>query len=407
MKGLVRRRMRPRPEEPPLVAHVIHGLRVGGMENGLVNLINRTPSHRYRHAVICLTGFDRFARRIQAPGVGLYQLHKREGKDLRTYYLLWRLLRRLRPDIVHTRNLAALEGQLPAALAGVRRRVHGEHGWDVGDLSGSNRKHRLLRRAYRPLVQTYIPLSADLDGYLRGAIGVPGDRITRICNGVDTQHFRPDPGAAASTLRAGLGWSPGTTVIGWIGRMEPVKDPLSLVAAFAALVSRHPQWRERVALALVGGGSLAPEVTAAVRAAGLADRVWMPGPREDVPELLRAFDVFALPSEAEGISNTVLEALASGVPVVATRVGGNPELVAPGEVGALVAPGDPEALAAELAAYVGAPERRQREARAARERAVEHFSMEAMVTAYLGVYDRLMASGDRRCSAPAQPVEAG
>ena len=392
------------PEQPPLIAHVVHALRVGGMENGLVNLINRTPPERYRHAVVCLTGFDHFARRISAPGVGLYRLNKREGKDPRAYWLLWQLLRRLRPDLVHTRNLAALEGQLPAALAGVRRRVHGEHGWDVGDLGGANRKNRLLRRAYRALVHAYIPLSADLEGYLREGVGVPARRITRICNGVDTERFRPEPGAAAR-LRAERGWHPETVVIGWVGRMEAVKNPVGLVRAFAELAARRP--RERLGLALVGGGSLRGEVDAAVRAAGLEDRVWRPGPRDDVAELLRAFDLFALPSLAEGISNTVLEALASGLPVVAARVGGNPELVVAGETGVLVPADDADALAAELAGYVDSADRRRREGRSARERAVERFSIDAMVGRYLAVYDRLLETGPPRHSLATNGMGAG
>jgi sugar transferase (PEP-CTERM/EpsH1 system associated) len=378
--------------KPPLIAHVVHTLRVGGMENGLVNLINRTPAGRYRHAVICLTDYDRFAERIEVPEVPIHALHKREGKDPAVYGRLWRLLRQIRPDLVHTRNLAALEGQLPAALAGVRRRVHGEHGRDMADLTGSSRKYRWLRRAYRPLIHAFVPLSADLERYLREGVGVPANRITRICNGVDVARFHPEEGARAR-FREERGWQPETLVIGWVGRMEPVKNPLGLVDAFARLVARHPEWRNRLGLALVGGGSQSPQVAAALAEAGLADRAWLPGSREDVPELLRAFDVFALPSLAEGISNTILESLASGVPVVATDVGGNAELVAPAMAGRLVPAKDPEALATALGAYLGAPERLAAERDAARARAVERFSIDTMVGAYLDLYDRVLHGG--------------
>jgi hypothetical protein len=102
------------------VAHIVHGLRVGGLENGLINLINRTPRGRYRHAIICLTDYDRFFERIERPDeVDVFSLNKRDGKNPAMYLRLWRLLRQLRPDIVHTRNLAALEAQLFASLAGV------------------------------------------------------------------------------------------------------------------------------------------------------------------------------------------------------------------------------------------------------------------------------------------------
>lgn len=137
---------------PPLVAHIIHRLDVGGLENGLVNIINRTPPERYRHAIICMIDYNpAFRARIRREGVECHALHKREGKDLGVYFRLRRLLSELRPDIVHTRNLSALEAQLPAWLAGVRCRVHGEHGRDVHDIDGRNRKYNLLRRALRPL----------------------------------------------------------------------------------------------------------------------------------------------------------------------------------------------------------------------------------------------------------------
>jgi hypothetical protein len=98
---------------------------------------------------------------------------------------LFRLFRKYRPDVVHTRNLAALETTLPAWLAGVPVRIHGEHGWDVTDPDGTNPTYRLIRRLHRPFVTHYIALSGHLESYLRDAIGVPGGRVTRICNGVD------------------------------------------------------------------------------------------------------------------------------------------------------------------------------------------------------------------------------
>ena len=153
---------------PALIVHVIHALRMGGLENGLVNLINRMPASRYRHAVVCLTDHDRFAERLERDDVELIALHKRPGKDPGLYGRLWRALRRLRPDIVHTRNLGALEAQFVAALAAPRaRRVHGEHGWDMSDLGGSNVRYRWLRRLARPWVHVWIPLSGDLERNLR------------------------------------------------------------------------------------------------------------------------------------------------------------------------------------------------------------------------------------------------
>ena len=150
----------------PLVAHIIYRLDVGGLENGLVNLINHIPAERFRHAIICLTGYSEFRRRIRRSDVPVFALNKPAGNSPLTHFKLWRLLKQLRPDIVHTRNLAALEGTLPAALAGVPVRIHGEHGRDVGDLDGSNRKYQLWRRLFKPFVHQYIALSKDLERYL-------------------------------------------------------------------------------------------------------------------------------------------------------------------------------------------------------------------------------------------------
>src|SRR3569832_781592 len=131
----------------PLIAHVFFLLAVGGLENGLVILINRTP--QYRHAIICLTEYTDLHRRIRHAAVSLHALHKREGHDYGVLLRLWRLLRALRPGVVHSRNLAALEAQLPALLAGVPGRVHGEHGRDVHDLDGSRAGRRGRRRRDR------------------------------------------------------------------------------------------------------------------------------------------------------------------------------------------------------------------------------------------------------------------
>ncbi|MCA1805805.1 MAG: glycosyltransferase [Xanthomonadaceae bacterium] len=199
--------------------HVIYRLAVGGLENGLVNLINRMPVDRYRHAIVSLTDISDFRERIARPDVDCIALHKRPGHDVRMLWHLWRLFRARRPTIVHSRNLAALDAQLPAWLAGVPVRIHGEHGRDVHDLDGNSRKYRWLRRGFRPLIHRYVPLSRDLEDYLRGPVGVPESRIRLICNGVDTQRFRPVDMRAA-VLPSGFA-SKDSLVIGTVGPSWP------------------------------------------------------------------------------------------------------------------------------------------------------------------------------------------
>src|SRR5258708_5679912 len=174
---------------PPVVAHIIQRLAVGGLENGLVNLINHMPEDRYRHVIVCLADATDYSRWIRKKDVAVFALDQRQGHDFGVHRRLLKLLRRLRPAIVHTRNLAALEFQAIAALAGVPGRVHGEHGRDMYDLDGTNLKYNLLRKAVRPLVQRYTAVSVDLAQWLIDRIGIRPERGTQIYNGVDAEKF--------------------------------------------------------------------------------------------------------------------------------------------------------------------------------------------------------------------------
>lgn len=374
---------RSRSPVPPLIAHIIYRLDVGGLENGVVNLINAMPADRFRHAIICLTDYSDFRKRIRRPDVQVFALRKRDGKDFGVYARLFRLLRSLGPDIVHTRNLATLDCQFVAALAGVPGRVHGEHGWDVIDVDGTNRKYNLLRRFMRRFVRRYVPLSVELEEWLRKTVRVRPERIARIYNGVNTERFAP---AQREILAAGQ-----PIVIGTVGRMQTVKDQPVLARAFVRLNELFPAMRGHLRLTMIGDGSLRQEVERVIEQAGLQQQVSLPGAREDVPEQLRAMDIFVLPSIAEGISNTILEAMATGLPVVATRVGGNAELVVEGETGLLVPPSDTDALAKAIGVYVADPALARRHGAAGRNRVLRDFSMERMLDRYLAVYDDLVS----------------
>src|SRR5581483_7609078 len=165
------------PSRRPLVCHVIYRLAVGGLENGLVNLINNLPEGRYEHAIICVTEATDFRRRIRRANLGVYELHKRKGKDPGAYARMWQTIRRLRPHIVHTRNLPALDMLFPAWCAGAARFIHSEHGLDLIELDGKNRKYNRLRRLSRLVVDRYITVSRDLNGWLNREIGIPPSRL--------------------------------------------------------------------------------------------------------------------------------------------------------------------------------------------------------------------------------------
>jgi sugar transferase (PEP-CTERM/EpsH1 system associated) len=381
-------------KEPPLVAHIIHRFAIGGLENGLVNLINATPPERYRHAIITLTDYTDFRSRIREANVPVVALHKREGKDFRTHLRLWCVLRDLRPAIVHSRNLPALEFLSVAALAGVRGRIHGEHGRDTYDLDGSSPKYNLLRKAVNPFVSRYTAVSSDLSRWLVQSIGVRLENVVHICNGVDVRRFYPRTGERSPLGPKGF-VQQRTIVIGTVGRMQTVKDQLTLVRAFIHLVQIDREARELLKLVMIGDGPLREESQKLLRAAGAETLAWLPGERTDIPELLRAIDIFVLPSIAEGISNTILEAMASGVPVIATRVGGNPELVEERRTGLLVPPSDPRAMAEAIRAYLHDADKLIQHGQTGRKRAEAEFSIESMVNGYLAVYDAVLANPGR------------
>ena len=377
----------------PLVLHLVYRFDTGGLENGVVNLINHMPAGAYRHAVMALTAITDFRQRVVPGDVDFIALNKAPGHGARLYPRVWRLLRQLKPAIVHTRNLGPLEMQVAATLAGVPVRLHGEHGRELNDLDGHNRSLQRVRRLYAPFVHRYVALSMDLQRYLVGRVGIKAQRITQIYNGVDTTRF--SPAGVASVPLAGCPFAtPEHWLVGSVGRLQGVKDPLNLARAFVLALQIAPALRQRLRLVMVGDGPLRNEVQALLLQAGVADLAWLPGERRDVAEVMRALNCFVLPSLGEGISNTILEAMASGLPVLATNVGGNAELVADGRTGAIVPAADATALAHVLVAWAGQPELAAALGSEGRREVEARFSLQAMVGAYQGLYDRqLQAAG--------------
>ncbi len=372
-------------DQRPLVVHLVYSLDVGGLETLLVDCINRMPAEKYRHAVVCLTRYSAFADKITQPGVALYALNKPPGNGLRVHAQFWQLMRRLRPTILHTYNLSAMEYCFTATMAGVPVRIHAEHGRDASDPHGLNPKHNFLRRHLAPFIDCYVPVSDDLHRWFADVVRIPAAKNHLIKNGVDTERYAPR--ALASTAAP---WRLDDIVIGAVARVQDVKNHRSLVAAFALLRERVPALRDRLRLSIIGDGPLFGQIQEQVRQAGLHDVVWLPGARADVADLLHGFDIFALPSLAEGTPVSLLEAMACALPSVCSRVGGIPEVVTDDVHGILVQV-DMHALADALARYVQDPALRERHGAAARARIEEKYSMAAMLGAYTALYDALCA----------------
>ena len=376
-------------QAPPLVIHVIHHLIIGGMENGLVNLVNRLPPEEFRHLIVSIEHHSDFANRIERPDVELIDLHRRDIGAWGVRRALFRLFRERQPSIVHSRSLSGLDALLPAVMAGVPVRIQGEHGWEVDNLDGTRRKPLWLRRLHAPLVTCYVTVSQHLQDFLVERVGIARRRISTICNGVDTERF--SPGEVRSDLGMPADFMGDALVrVGTVGRLQPVKDQACLVAAVIHLAKVRPELRSRLRLLLVGDGPQRAALERQVREGGVEDITWFTGATREVADWMRLIDVFVLPSLNEGISNTLLEAMATGIPVLATPVGGNVEVVAAGEHGAFFGVGDAQGLAELLSAYIEDPALRQDHAVASRRRACERFSLEAMVGAYRQLYRQLI-----------------
>ena len=385
----------------PLVIHVVFRFDTGGLENGVVNLINHMPAAAYRHMVVALTAVTSFSRRVRRDDVQFMALNKAPGHAFGLYPRLYRLFRELRPAVVHTRNLAALEVAVPAWLARVPVRVHGEHGRDIEDLDGNLPRYQRLRRAYRPFISQYVALSRDLQGYLQHKVHVPPQRISQIYNGVDTERFRPPAGTPMPI--DGCPFDPGRHwLVGTVGRMQQVKDQPTLAKAFVRALQLAPALRDRLRLVMVGEGPLRQQVQAVLTEADALHLAWLPGERADVPDVMRGLNCFVLPSLAEGISNTILEAMSSALPVIATDVGGNAELVAYGRSGEIVPPSNIDAMAAALVRMASDVESAAAMGREGRALVEQRFSLPAMVAAYQGLYDTLLERKGAVLSTPSR-----
>jgi sugar transferase (PEP-CTERM/EpsH1 system associated) len=372
----------------PLVVHLVYRLDFGGLETLLVETINRMPANKYRHAIVCLTDFTDFAKKILRDDVRIYALHKAPGIALGMHIAVWRLLKSIKPTILHTYNLSTIEYTLAAFLAGVQVRIHAEHGRDANDPEGKNWKHNMLRRLLTPCVDAFVPVSHDLKEWLASVIKVPARKNILINNGVDLERFT---GKSPFVGDESTSTATQPFVIGTVGRVQDVKNHMALLDAFSLLCERLPTKKPYLRLVIVGDGPLLSTLRAKVNALNMDEQVWFPGMRADIPELMKTFTVFAISSLAEGTPVVLLEAMATGLPIVSTKVGGIPDLVQNNVSGTLVPNGDVPALAAALKHYVENRDLLALHGAAGRKLVEEKYSVHAMVSNYAALYDKLCA----------------
>ena len=361
---------------------MVDSLGKGGLENGLVNLIAGLDPSRFEHIVFTLRGLGPNVDRLPRERVRVECLDKQHGSRFQVTALA-RAIRKFKPDIVHSRNWAAIEAVAAGRLAGACALVHSEHGLEAGVTAEEPWRRICFRRLSYELASRIFSVSYQLRDLHAKRTGFPAHKISVIHNGVDGGRFFPDA-AVRVRVRRELGLANEEFCLGCVGNLLPVKDHMTLLRAVEAFAERCQSWR----LLLIGEGPERSKLEEYVRAhPAWSARVQFVGSSSRVPELLRALDVYVLPSIAEGISNSLLEAMSAGLPVVATATGGNPEVVVDGESGLLFPVGDCGKLAEHLVRLEARPEVRAHLAQQAMRRILQEFSIDSMIQKYDSLYE--------------------
>jgi sugar transferase (PEP-CTERM/EpsH1 system associated) len=376
---------------PIRIMHVVDHLGKGGLENGLVNLINGLDPRRFEHVVYAIRRLGPNADRLPKDRVRIICQGKQDTDSRFQVLKLARGIRATMPDIVHSRNWAAVEAVIAARLLRSCSVVHSEHGLEAAAGAKEPRRRIWFRRVAYELAHRVLSVSHQLKNLHAGRTGFNADRITVIHNGVDGRRFFPDP-AVRARVRRELNLSETDFCIGCVGNLLPVKDHMTVLRAvehFAGAADKagqHGAWR----LFLLGEGPERPRLERFLDERPECQRhVSLVGASDRVPELLNAMDVYVLSSTAEGICNSLLEAMSTGLPVVATATGGNPEVVVNGESGLLFPVADFGGLAKELHRLRVQTELRRDLGRQAIRRVRDEFSIDSMVRKYDEVYETL------------------
>ncbi len=365
-------------KHPVRIAFCITDLDPGGAERALVQLVTRLDRGRWEPAVFCLARHGALADELEAAGTQVMCLGARHWSSIWVILRLARELRRFQPAIVQTFLFHAnLAGRIAARLAGVAKVVAG-----IRVAEKRSRVPLWLDRWTNRLVTTNVCVSQAVADFSIGEAGLAPEKIVVIENGVDVKRFKEAQPADLSAF----GIPPGSPTLLTIGRLDRQKGLIDLIEAAAIVAARFPT----VHFLLVGEGPERSVIERLIGEKGLAERVHLAGWRPDVPELLAAGYGVVLSSHWEGMPNVILEAMAAGLSVVATRVEGTAELVLDGQTGLLVPIESTQALAETIGRLLADPAMAKALGAAGRERVTAHFSWEQMVARYEALYESLV-----------------
>ncbi|WP_290902371.1 glycosyltransferase [Aquabacterium sp.] len=369
---------------PLRIVHVVDSLEVGGLERVTVDLAQAQAALGHDVRVFSIAATEGLKKELLDAGIPVTEGHKRRSLDWHTLSLLRACVRGAAADVVHAHNFVP---NYHAALATLGLGV--AQVCTLHDMGARLQNRRLKSLFQLSLTRTRcVAMVGEQVRQRHVASGlVPAHKAHTVLNGIPVARFSTGS-ADRSAARQQLGLDDADTVIGCVGRLVPLKNHHRMVDVFPTLLQQHPRLR----LVIVGDGVQAEALRQQVAAKGLQQHVILAGQRSNVSMLLGAFDVFALPSQTEGLSIALLEACATGLAVVATRVGGNTEIIVDGQTGLLIPPDDNEALASALMRMLADPALRRRLGDAAAQWVRAHASSEALAQAYGRVYEAALAS---------------
>ena len=364
-------------EKPIPIAHIFLTLKIGGMEKVGIDLIEKLDPRKYENHIICLDELGSLGQQLVDKGYSIAVFHKGMGFKVKVIWKLVRYFKKNHIKIVHTNNPAPhFWGGIAAWLAGVKVRIHTKHGRNF-----SHMPRRVLLNRFSAFFSTkVITVSGDVARLTIDVEKVPRKKVKIIYNGIDVEHFKDD--GFDQSYKKSLGFPMDSYIIGSIARFNRDKDFETLVEAFAKIYTKYPHaW-----LLLVGGGETLSDIKQLVNDLGLNQRVIFTGYRSDIKELLSLMDMYVLSTHTEGISISLLEALAMEKPAIATNVGGNGEIIEDRQNGILVPENDSDALAQSMATLIDNPELAREYGRKGRETVIEKFSLQNLVKEYEAIY---------------------
>ena len=369
--------------KPIPVMHVVASLDIGGLESVVVNLMKKHDRSKFKPAVCCLLGKGALGSIIENLGVDVIELQKRRGIDYLTVYKLATILRKRKILILHTHNINPhIHGSLAGEIAGVPININTKHGAEIPF------RRRISRVFWDKVIvrstDRIVAVSEDAKNALIRIAGIDPNKVVTIANGIDIEEHSKEIDIREKKREIGI--LDEDFIIGNVARLSGEKDHNNLLEAFFIVLQKFPN----IKLVLVGDGPLRRELEDKAQRLGIKERTLFSGFRRDVPELLKTFDVFVLSSITEGTSMTILEAMAAGLPVVATNVGGNPEIVVNEKTGIIVPPKDPPALAEAIIRIMSDRNLAEAMGAAGRERVKKLYSSDRMVREYEELYQNIL-----------------